>query len=221
MEAVPFHHRGSLGALAGSGRPEEHIVFHFRIPGIQDIDILEIASHFIVIQPVTNNEGVGDGQADIVELDILGIGLRLEQQGADLDLLRLVLFELFSQCDDGVAGIDDILDHDDAASGDIARETHHLLHLSGRRRPGIGGQFDGHQLAGEIEPLHQGGSKHHRTVQHAEDDGDVGAAGIVRIDPGGHFIDGLFNLGIGDEKLESLVEKSDLIHGYLTMCLQI
>ena len=66
-----------------------------------------------------------------------------------------------------VAGIYDIFDNDNGASGDVFVDADHFFDYSRRRYSLIRGKFNERNLTRNGDALHQVGSKHERAVQHA------------------------------------------------------
>ena len=184
--------------------------------GIQDVDVPEVASDFVIVQSEADDEVVRNLHGDIVQLDVLVIDGGLEQHGADPDLAGASFADDSAQVLDRIAGIHDVFHDDDAAVLEAAGHAHDLADLARRAGPDVGGKLHGDQFAIESEPFHEFGRKHDGAVQDAQEDRDVGAAFEIRVDAGGYLVDGFFNFFVGEERFECLVEEFDfLFHGCL------
>ena len=86
-----------------------------------------------------------------------------------MNFLGAACAEGFQQALHGEAGIYDIFDNDNGASGDVFVDADHFFDYSRRRYSLIRGKFNERNLTRNGDALHQVGSKHERAVQHTQE----------------------------------------------------
>ena len=125
---------------------------------------------------------------------------RLPQQTPrSADAHRIELVDLWQQLPEGVAGVEDVVDHEDLAAADIGREQIEVDHQRSGPRAAVAliaglDQLDAH---GVIQPPDQIGQKHETAGQHA--DHGQGALLVVLADFAGEAIDPLAELFLREQ----------------------
>src|SRR5665213_253194 len=83
-----------------------------------DADVFDAAVALGVVHAVTDDEAVGDFEADVVGLDGDEAALVLVETSCDLERGRLVLQHQVAEVAEGEAGVEDVLDDDDVLAFD-------------------------------------------------------------------------------------------------------
>src|SRR3954452_10280806 len=87
--------------------------------GVQKADIGEVAVPLGEIEPVADDELVRDLEADVSHRDVDLAAAGLRQQGADLERRGLAGLQVAHQVRERQAGVDDVLDDEHVAAGDV------------------------------------------------------------------------------------------------------
>src|SRR5579871_798680 len=82
----------------------------FRVIGCHKADIGEVAIALGVIHSVTDDEEIGDGEADIIGLNLFDSTRRLVKQGSDAPGFGPVLQKYLAQIRKSQAGVEDVFD---------------------------------------------------------------------------------------------------------------
>ena len=208
LEVVLLGDGTGVGALAGTRRAEEDVILHGLF--VNNVDVSDVAAELVVVESETDDEGVGNLHAHVIQLDRLVVHFRLEEHRGDAHLGGAFLVqEHFLEGDDGVAGVHDVLADDDAPATYARGQAHHVQDGAGGLGALVGGQLDGNELAGKINTLQQLARERNGAVQHAQDDRDVGAAVEVGVDFPGYGVDGVHDALMADVRPEGLVVDLD------------
>ena len=106
----------------------------------------------------------------------------LVEQGDDRHGARALGHEVGLQEGEGIAGVENILDDDDVAVGDVALQVAGDLHDAGGLRPVlIGGQTDELQLALQLRRAHEVGHKDEAAVQNADEQGILPGEAVIEL----------------------------------------
>src|SRR5690625_467341 len=101
----------------------------------------KIAVGLRVIEAVADHELIGDVEADVLHVDVHPRGVGLAQQGGDLDALGSARAQIRQQPLQSQPGVDDVLDDQHVAAGDVGAEVledpHHAGGLGARA---VGGE---------------------------------------------------------------------------------
>src|SRR5699024_4567690 len=155
---------------------------------VQLADVRQIAVALGEVQAVAHHELVGDVEADLEDVEGGLDGVRLAQQRDDLERPRVAGREVAHEPRQGQAGIDDVLDDDDVAVGDVAVQVLEVPHDS--RGAGRGAvRADRHELhlgrdgqrAGEV------GDEDRGALEHADQDDLVLDVLVLLADRGAHL----------------------------------
>src|SRR5690606_29238404 len=93
-----------------------------------------------------DDELIGDVEADVLHVDVDARRLRLAQEGRDLDAARAARAKVGQQPLQGQARVDDVLDDQHVAPGDITGEILEDAHHAGGLRAGA--------VGGDRHPVH-------------------------------------------------------------------
>lgn len=74
-------------------------------------NVIQITEVLVVVESVSNNEGVRNGESNVVGDVSVGEGSLLDQKRSNLNRLGRVLLQLGQQLDHGLSSINDILDN--------------------------------------------------------------------------------------------------------------
>jgi hypothetical protein len=78
-----------------------------------EADVGQVAVALGVVHAVADDEEVGDGEADVVGLDVLDAARGLVEQGGDAQGFGVVLKEELAQVGEGEAGVENVFDDED------------------------------------------------------------------------------------------------------------
>ena len=87
------------------------------------MDAPEVAVALADIEAVAHDEVGRDGEADVAQGDLDALLALLDQQGADVEALRLAGLEVAAQIVQRQAAVDDVLDDEDAAALELGVEV--------------------------------------------------------------------------------------------------
>src|SRR4029079_14548828 len=82
-------------------------------------DVAQVAVALAVVEAVADHELVGDVPAHVLDLDRHLQGFGLAEEGADLHAGRLAGAQVAGQPAQGQAGVDDLVDDQNAPPGDV------------------------------------------------------------------------------------------------------
>ena len=89
----------------------------------QDPDVGQVPVVVVEVEPVTDDELVGDGEAAVIGLERDHLAAELAQQHGRADAGRAAIFHPFHQGDDRSAGVQDVVEQQHVAAGDVGRTT--------------------------------------------------------------------------------------------------
>ena len=163
----------ALRALTGTRSTENHNILHYPVVlwlfTDNRIYIFQPATLLIVVEPIADDEIIGDAESHIIEREILFQLLRLEEQRAYLDRGRITSAKRLDHLPHRLTTLHDILYNHDRATTEVLIDTDDLLDLAGRRGALIGSQLHERHLAGDRHLAHQIGSKDKRAVEHCQE----------------------------------------------------
>src|SRR5580704_4053109 len=87
------------------------------------VDAPEVAVALGDVQPVAHDEVARDGEADVAQGDLDALLALLDEQGADIEALRLARVEVAAEIVERQAAVDDVLDDEDAAALELGVEV--------------------------------------------------------------------------------------------------
>ncbi len=125
----------------------------------------------VVVEAVADHELVRDVPADVLHVDVHPQRLGLAQQGADLDRGGVAGGQVGGQPAQGQAGVDDLVDDQHVAAGDVGVEVLEDADDAGALRAGAV-RRDRHPVHLEVpveRPRHVG-HHHHRAAEDADDE---------------------------------------------------
>src|SRR5690349_11577502 len=82
----------------------------------QCADISKVAVTLGIVESVSHNKFVGDGEADIIPFDFLDATRRFVEQRSDFKGFRLMVEQQPAKISERKAGIENVLDQDNVAS---------------------------------------------------------------------------------------------------------
>src|SRR5579872_7042442 len=132
--------------------------------------VLEVAIALRVVQPVSDDEFVGNLEPDVIRLYVfLDAPLRLVEKRGDLQRIRFALLQNTQQISEREPGVQNIFHHDDVEPFDAGVQILVEPHLAGRLAavPVAG---DGHEIHGNFHAnlAHQIGKKNGRALQDSD-----------------------------------------------------
>ena len=90
----------------------------FAAVGGHEADVGEVAVALGEVHAVTDDEEVGDGEADVISFDFLDAAGRLVEECGDAQGFWLLLEEEFAQVREGESGVEDVFDDEDVFAFD-------------------------------------------------------------------------------------------------------
>ena len=168
------------------------------------VDVLVVASHAVVVEPVANDEGIGNLHGAVIYLERSRETFWFLQEGADLHALGAFVEELGQQVVHGVARVDDVFDDDDVAGLQVGIDADEFTEYACALHSLVTGEFGEEDFGLEREFAHQVGGEHEGTVKDAHHHGVL--AGIVLIEPCCHFFYFLLNQLVRVGQLEISVQ---------------
>src|SRR5690242_18905104 len=122
--------RTGIGGYAYGFRPESVCIASYAEGGSGGVDlgpqrrdVGQVSVALGVVQSVADDELVRDVEAYVPHRHLHLDRVRLAQQRADLERGRLPAAEVLDQPGEGQPGVDDVLEHEDVAPGDVAVEV--------------------------------------------------------------------------------------------------
>src|SRR6185312_59273 len=88
----------------------------FRIIGRHEANVREIPESLSIVHTVADDEVVGDGEADVVSVNVFKTARGLVEERGNLEGTRAMLEDEFAEKGNGEAGIEDVFDEDDVFS---------------------------------------------------------------------------------------------------------
>src|SRR5579872_3799787 len=176
------------------------------VPAPVEVHGGQVAEPLGDIEAVADDEGRGDGEPDVAQVERHPLLALLHEEGADLEALRLPGLQVAPQVVEGEAAVDDVLDDEHVAAGQVGVEVlHDPDHARGPGRAAVRG--DGHevdvdrQVDGAGEVAHED----HGALQHADE--QRGVVGVVGGDGGAELGHPLRQGLGGDHRLAHLGER--------------
>ena len=175
---------------------------------LQDGQVGQIAVHVAVVQPVADDEGVGDVEADEVRLHGHLAAVRLPQQDRRADARRAQVVDLRQQLPKRVARVENVVDQQHVAAANVGRQQIEVDHQRAGPRAPVAIAAGLHQIHAQrhVQPPDQVGEKHDAADQHA--DNRQRASLIVPADFIGQPLDALAKLFLGEQSFHGEFSES-------------
>src|SRR6266536_2715656 len=139
--------------------------------GLEHTDVRQLPVALPVVQPVPDDELVGQVEPDILHRYLHLDRVRLAQQCHHLDTRGRPALQVFHQPGQGEPGVDDVLDHDHMPAGDVPVQVLEDAHHAGRGGPlSVRGHRHELQLDRAALAPHRAGEvghEHDRALEHA------------------------------------------------------
>src|ERR1039457_3282307 len=151
--------------------------------GAVEVDRAEVPVPLVDVEPVADHELRGDLEADVAQIEGHALLPLLHQQGADLEAGRAARLEVPAQVVEGEAAVDDVLDDQHVAAGQVGVEVlHDPDHARGAGRAPV--RRDRHKVDVDREVDHAGEIAHedHGALQDPDEERRFG--GVVGGDGG-------------------------------------
>src|ERR1035441_9855739 len=117
------------------GRIKSFILNLFWMVGGHQADIRQVAVALGIVQAVADNEEVGDGEANVVGLDLLQTAGGLVEQRGDTQGFGVLLQKELAQVREGETGVENVLDHEHVLAFDGRIEVFDELDRAGGTLP--------------------------------------------------------------------------------------
>lgn len=174
------------------------------------INVGEIASKAVVVQPVSHYECRRDFETDVIGTHIVSQRFRLEQHSGEFHARRTFLPDFIEQIDGRITRVNDIFHNDDVPSGNIVVETHHISHFAAAFSAVVGAHPDEADFTGAVDVAQKVSHEDHRTVQYTDKQWPF--ARIVAVNDSAHFgHPGLYLIG-RDEGSEDFIVYLNVCH---------
>src|SRR5690625_4453491 len=139
---------------------------------VECVDVREVTTELPVIESVAEDELVGNGKADVVEIevDFGGVGFMEERDAGER--CRVLVPHSLEHVFHRQARVDDVFHDDHMAAFDAGVDFLELSHLAAGDFGGaVGGELEEVDLAIDIDVAHEVGHEDERTVEHTDEDG--------------------------------------------------
>jgi len=165
------------------------------------VDAAQIAVPLGIVHAAADDELIGDVKPDISDRQVESDRRRLAQQGADGETCRPTLLQRIDNGGDRAAGVENVLDDEHVAAGDIQPvEAGDRDRAGGAARRAIGGGRDDIECARRLDFAHQIGGEDHGALQHHNETQPFAA--VIGVDVAGKRGDAGADVAFGDQQLE-------------------
>ena len=139
----------------------------------------EFAVEVVVVETVADNEVVVDGETGVVGLELDGAVDLFVEQDAGADRMGSALEQELLGEGEGVAGVEDVVDHQHVGAGEVFADVVDDFNRAGRRGAraiaGEGEEIDARMDVVAVEAAHEIGQEHEAALEDADHDEVAGA----------------------------------------------
>src|ERR1017187_5201985 len=151
--------------------------------GAVEVDRAEVPVPLVDVEPVADHELRGDMEAHVTQIEGHALLPLLHQQGADLETRRAARLEVPAEGVEGEAAVDDVLDHQHVAAGQVGIEVlHDPDHARGAGRAPVRRNRHEVDVDREVDRAGKVAHEDHGTLQDPDEERRV--VGVVGRDGG-------------------------------------
>ena len=168
---------------------------------VKHIDVFQIAGFAVKVKSEANDESRGDGEADIVRLDVSLEAFRLEKESSDFNVGGVHAAQVSKEFLHGSSGVNNVFNDDNRSALDGVSQPDNLSDLARRLRSGIGAEAHKCDFGIAVKRAEKVGRKGERPVKHTDNQGIPAA--VFPGDVGGYFFNSLSYLLRTDKRFEN------------------
>lgn len=131
-------------------------------------EVWQVAIFFGVVEAVADDELVGDGEASEAGADIADAAIGFVEQASELDAGGAALGEVVGDGPEGAAGVDDVLDYEDMAAGEIGVDIFAEVEFASGAALAVAGDGDEFHFHREVEAANEVGVEHDRALEDSD-----------------------------------------------------
>ena len=139
-------------------------------PLLHYIDVLQLSAIAVIVQPIADDEVVGNPEGAIVNVELRLQIAGLCQQGANAEVGGAHGLKLLCQGLHRQTRINDVFHNDDAAAFDFLCQAEHLRQASRTLHAIVAADADKGNMAGRRDTAQQIGSEDERSVENYEEE---------------------------------------------------